>query len=463
MENYLIKDCLIHIFTFLTEGDLSNASCVCKDWNDAAETPWLWRRMALQRWVFCNLGLGGDGAQSWKRYFLRRSHLEKKMSEGKRGGYTCKSLRGHTGRVIGLGHLNGSSSDSPDLWSSSATVCSASTDGTVRGWGVQKGELLWSSPASQNPITDMITDQQHNLVVTADSTGLVSTWHGQTGQQMATFATGFSHSKLLQFTANDDWFLTVGGRLGSVVTLAGPDLTKRSTFTVCDSFQVTTLLISPDRKWITAGTRDNDDISPKVIYTESLTSESEDEERLSQSLPVAGCRAAVFIPTQPSRLAVAHDKLLTVFDVCLKKSKYKAEIIVNQVKSFSLNQISSTQLLLKAKDSNCIVLAAGRQLFVYSLSGELLQSFSDHTLPISAVWVDSFRVVTASLDLSMRVLTWKNNQDGGQTLEGRYHLLGGSHSMSRGFTHVVCDYSSIVASVEGQDGSDVLKAYSFTS
>ncbi len=34
---------------------------------------------------------------------------------------------------------------------------------------------------------------------------------------------------------------------------------------------------------------------------------------------------------------------------------------------------------------------------------------------------------------------------------------------SRGFTHVACDYSSIVASTEGKDGKDVLKAYSFTS
>lgn len=33
----------------------------------------------------------------------------------------------------------------------------------------------------------------------------------------------------------------------------------------------------------------------------------------------------------------------------------------------------------------------------------------------------------------------------------------------RGFGHVACDYSSIVASVEGKDGRGVLKAYSFTS
>lgn len=34
---------------------------------------------------------------------------------------------------------------------------------------------------------------------------------------------------------------------------------------VCDTFKVNILLVSPDKKWITAGTRDNDDLSPKVF------------------------------------------------------------------------------------------------------------------------------------------------------------------------------------------------------
>jgi len=59
------------------------------------------RRMSLQRWSFCNLAvLGSERVNpSWKRYFLRRCHLETKMTEGKSGGYTCKSLRGHTGML----------------------------------------------------------------------------------------------------------------------------------------------------------------------------------------------------------------------------------------------------------------------------------------------------------------------------------------------------------------------------
>lgn len=166
-------------------------------------------------------------------------------------------------------------------------------------------------------------------------------------------------------------------------TLTGSALTQTSSVLVCDSFRVNVLLVSPDKKCITAGTKDNDDFSPKVclvvfdsmtsfsssclfscvffyhitlvqhdvvstmihismdswclvcwqvMYTESLTSPSEDEDPLCQSVPVAGCQAAVFIPTQPARLAVIHctdrphNKALSVFDVSIKKTKYKTAI-----------------------------------------------------------------------------------------------------------------------------------------
>ncbi|XP_070824864.1 F-box/WD repeat-containing protein 12 [Chaetodon trifascialis] len=468
---HLIDDCLIHIFTFLTEEDLINASSVCKDWHEAAETPWLWRRMCLQRWSFCGSAVLGSEhvTHSWKRYFLRRCHLEMKMTKGHSGGYSCKSLRGHTGRVVGLVYLQGNSAQLPRLWNSSATVCSASADGTVRAWNIQRGELLWCSPV-QSPLTGIVSDEQREVVITADSSGLIKTWHGQSGQEVASFPTASHAHSLLQYNVNGNWFLSVGTSQGSVCTLADSALTKRSSVMVCDTFEVNILLVSPDKKWIAAGTKDSSDCSPKVIHTESLTSPSENEDPLCRWVPAAGCQAAVFIPTQPARLAIIHrnggpnNKVLSVFDVRLKKTKYKSEIQVQQVESFSLMlDTSSSNILLEAKDSNCLVLAADRTLWVYSLKGALLASFEEHTMPISSICVDSFRVVTASQDLSLRVLTWRNDRDRGLTLESRYHLLGGSHTMSRGFAHVACDYSSIVASAEGKDGKDVLKAYSFTS
>ncbi|XP_071332761.1 F-box/WD repeat-containing protein 12 [Trachinotus anak] len=466
---YLIGDCLIHIFTFLTEDDLIIASHVCKHWHETADAPWLWRRLCLQRWTFCNLAvLGGEhGNLSWKRYFLRRCHLEMNMTTGRSGGYTCKSLRGHTGRVVGLVYLQGNSAQHPDLRNSRSTVCSASTDGTVRAWNIQNGELLWCSPV-QSPLTEIVSDEQHDVVITADSTGLVKTWQSQTGQEMASFSTASPHCTLLQYNINNNWFLTVGTTQGTLCTLADSALTKKSSMMVCDTFKVNILLVSPDKKWIAAGTKENDDLSPKVIYTDSLTSPPEDEDPLYQSVPVTGCQAAVFIPTQPARLAIIHkersnNKALTVFDVSIKKTKYKSEIQVQQVESSPLTlNTRSSPILLEAKDSNCLVLAADEELWVYSLKGALLASFKEHVMPISSICLDSFRVVTASQDLSLRVLTWKKDRDNGLTLESRYHLLGGSHTMSRGFTHVACDYTSIVASVEGKNGKDVLKAYYFT-
>lgn len=467
-EPVLIRDCLINIFTFLTEEDLIRASSVCKDWHEAAETPWLWRRISLQRWSFCNLSVLGEGREnhSWKRYYLRRSFLEKNMTKGRSGGYTCKSLRGHTGSVVGFVYLQENSSLNPNLWSSNATVCSASSDGTVRAWNIQKPELLWCS-AVQSPLRAIVTDEQHEVVVTADSTGLIKTWEGQTGKEIASFSTGSTDCTLLQYNINSEWFLTVGTRGGAVQTLAGLTLTEKSRVRVCEPFQVNILRVSPDKKWIAAGTKDNSDLSPKVIYTESLTSPSEDDDPLCQSVPVSGCQAAVFIPTQPARLAIVHEghrpnKTLSVFDVSIKKTVFKSEIQVQQVESFALELNNwSSGILLQAKDSNCIVLAGDKTLWVYSLKGEQLASFREHDGHISSMCVDSFRVVTASEDLSLRVLTWRNDRDKGLMLESQYHLLGGSHTMFRGFTHVACDYSSIVASVEGNDSKDVLKAYSF--
>lgn len=48
-------------------------------------------------------------------------------------------------------------------------------------------------------------------------------------------------------------------------------------------------------------------------------------------MPVPGCQAAVFVPTQAARLAIVHNrvdshKALSVFDVSMRKTKYKSDI-----------------------------------------------------------------------------------------------------------------------------------------
>lgn len=71
-----------------------------------------------------------------------------------------------------------------------------------------QGELLWCSPV-QSPLMQLITDEKHEVVITADSGGLIKTWQGETGQEMGSFPTASSHCSLLQYNVSNAWFLTV--------------------------------------------------------------------------------------------------------------------------------------------------------------------------------------------------------------------------------------------------------------
>ncbi|XP_030625437.1 F-box/WD repeat-containing protein 12 [Chanos chanos] len=465
-------DCWIQIFSFLQDDDLNRASCVCKVWWEAAATPWLWRKMCLQQWSFCNVAslLNDTDCLTWKNYYMRRTQLERKMKSGRPcGDYTCKSLRGHTGRVVGVVYVAGNNSFS-EVLNSTPVVCSASTDGTVRGWDIQKGVQLWSTPAA-NPLWSIAAYPQKCLAITADTAGDLKIWEGLTGQQVATFPTASHQCELLPFSYNGDSFLLIGTSQGSLIVLTIPSLTKLSSQVIIDTFKVNLLLSSTDEKWIFVASKENIDFNPKVFFTKSLCCANEEEGTLSVSLPVSSCCAAAFFPGQPARVAVIHggnnlnSKILSVFDISMKKSKYD-ELLPNAqpVESFALGLTrSNSDLILHTKGNSTIVVADANHLKVYTMKGALIATFKDHTLPITSLCMDGFRVVTASQDLSLRVLTWRREKDKGLTLESQYHLLGGSHTMSRGFTHVTCDYASIVASVEAVNGKDVLKAYTFDS
>ncbi|KAG5281767.1 hypothetical protein AALO_G00048580 [Alosa alosa] len=426
-------DCLILIFSYLHDEDLIIASYVCKAWHEAAETPWLWRKICLRRWGFCNIGnfLSDIGKQSWKSYYLRRALLELKMKTGRSGGdYTCQSLRGHNGKIIGVVYLAGINAVS-EFWNQSSIVCSASTDGTVRAWDVQKATQLWSSP-EQRPLCDIVADLQNNVVVTVDNTGTVKAWEGPTGGEVASFSTGSPKNTLYACSINDKPVIIVGSNNGALHTLTSPSLSKLSSHVVFDSFRLNLILSSPDKKWILTATKDCSEFSPKIFFSPSLSSGPEGEGPVSVSLP------------------------------SMTKTKYDEEPSVQQTESFELD-LSYTNILLQARDSNTLVVAAGNQISVYSVKGALMQRMEDHTQPIMSICVDNFRVVTASRDLSLRVLTWNHENEKGLSLESQYHLLGGSQTMSRGFTVVACDYISIVGSVEAVNGKDVLKAYSFNT
>ncbi|XP_030063334.1 F-box/WD repeat-containing protein 12 [Microcaecilia unicolor] len=463
----LTLDCLICVFSYLDAKYLLVAAQVNKVWNEAAETTSLWRSMCLQRWTFCNVSRLTPGMQTWKKYYLHRSQVEQKMASGRASAdYTCKSMRGHTGRIVGLAYLSENIHEfgTEKLRS---IVCTASTDGTVRAWDVQEGSQIWSTSTQEDPLSQVITLPESNLVISTDARGTIKIWNGHTGEEQASFSTSSSKCLLITCINNDKPFLMIGTAGGTLYTLTIPNLTEISRVTVFTENGIDLLFGSPDKQWVVAGTMDGSETFPKIFYSDSLTNPTEDEPAISSSLPINECVAACWLPAEAARLAVVHtdpvslENQITVFDLTAKKTKYKVDIVVGQVASFQLpDRRWDRNLLVKGHGAETILIVHGEELKVYSISGVLLQSFHDHQGAITSISIDAFRVVTSSEDISLRVYTWQN-ENKIRSLKSCYHLLGGSRTFSRGITAVTCDHVSIAASVDAADGEGVLRAYSF--
>ncbi|XP_067854804.1 F-box/WD repeat-containing protein 12 isoform X2 [Heptranchias perlo] len=382
--------------------------------------------------------------------------------------YTCTTLRGHSGNIVGLQYLS-----NPDhqfdtgIWKS--LVCTASGDCTVRAWSIQEGKQLWSTPVQEEPLVKLITVPQQDLVISADSKGKIKVWNGRTGDELAVSATLSTVRNLVTYNMDNRLCLTVGTGGGALITLTIPNLRQISHLSLMDAHAIDFLLVSPDQQWIIAGTKESNHVSAKVLRTECLMNSLDNDRLTADDLPLNGCFAACWLPKKSSRVVtIMHGNTMSseisiiTLDIILQKTKCKLEIRAEQVGNFTYKVAGwNNDILLEGRGINTIILAQGTELKLFSTDGIHLAGFCDHKEIISGISVDPFRVVTASMDLSLRVYTWKRQPNKCLSLESNYHLLGGSHLRSRGFGSVVCDYVSIVGVVQSKDGKDVLKAYCF--
>ncbi|XP_060691139.1 F-box/WD repeat-containing protein 12 isoform X1 [Hemiscyllium ocellatum] len=468
-EPVLTRDCLIYIFSYLEADDLRRVSQVNEAWNDAAETPWLWRRLCLERWIFCNISNVDSEVNSWKKYYLHRSKTEQHMASGRStADYNCTTFRGHSDSITGLQYLSNPDHQF-DTGICKSLVCTASRDGTLRAWSVQEGKQLWSTPVQEEPLVKLITVPQKDLAITADSKGKIKVWNGQTGEELAAYDTSCTVGHLVTCKVDNQLYLTAGTRRGALITLTIPNLSQISHLSVVKDYQVDFLLVSPNQQWIIAGTEESNDIPAKVLRTELLSNSVVDDRLSTDSLPLSSCFMACWLPKKPSRVVtVTHSNgmsseiTIVTFDINLQKTKQKLEIQAKQVGNFSCKTTGwNNNILVEGHGINTIILVHSTELKLFSIDGTHYASFRDHKETITGISVDPFRVVTASMDLSLRVYTWKRQANQCLNLESNYHLLGGSHLRSRGFKNVLCDYVSIVGAVQSKDGKDVLKAYNF--
>lgn len=73
--NIFSFDELVNIFSYLSPGELSKCSQVCKDWYEASQVGSLWKKHCLQKWNFCHLGKLKPGSCVRNNYFQNGNFL----------------------------------------------------------------------------------------------------------------------------------------------------------------------------------------------------------------------------------------------------------------------------------------------------------------------------------------------------------------------------------------------------
>lgn len=151
--------------------------------------------------------------------------------------------------------------------------------------------------------------------------------------------------------------------------------------------------------------------------------------------------------------------VITTFELKANKSRDRVSILAQQLASFPLPD-TMTPHLMQGHGSQVILLTSGSELVLFNIHGLQLLAFQDHQRPITSVWVDPDRVITAALDLSLCVYVW-NKENTSPILKSCYHLLGGSHRWASGFTHVKSDSRSIAGVEARSTGTSILRSYCY--
>ncbi|XP_045878309.1 F-box/WD repeat-containing protein 12-like [Meles meles] len=454
---------LLHVFSFLEARDLLCAAQVDKVWNEVSMTKELWRQLCLRRWSSCKASQMTLGTQTWKQYYLCRAELEFRMECGRpEKDFICKAIAGHKGGIDELAYVSNSACRFDGQEKS--VVCTVSSDSTVRAWDVQEGAEIWSSPVQPAALVNLVTFPRLQLVVTADKLGLIKAWKAENGREWASFSLP-AHSSALQACDRPEGpFLLVASAEGILYALTVPHLRLLSRTGVFPG-SPTSLLCSPDCQWVFASTQDSD-LGPKVFCTRSLLALGEEEPPVSTTLPIWQTSRACWAPDETARLMVLHRNhdsgqlAITTYELEAKQSQEGVDVVVQQIASFLLPDTMTPPHLMKARGSQVILLVSGLELVLFTMQGLQLAAFQDHQKPITALWVDESRVLTASFDLSLRVYVW-SKENLLPVLKSCYHLLGGSHRWASGFTHVESDSVSIVGVEARNTGTSILRSYCF--
>uniref|UniRef100_A0A8D2JKX0 F-box domain-containing protein n=1 Tax=Sciurus vulgaris TaxID=55149 RepID=A0A8D2JKX0_SCIVU len=134
MEMQLPDVPMVKIFSYLDAFSLLQASKVNKNWNKIAESDFLWRRLCLKKWRFCNFTYERLGTQTWKQLFLHQTKQERRMACAQSEDFIYKEAAENLG--FGTAYLSGSGITVDGQGKS--IICIVSSTCKLYTWDVQE-------------------------------------------------------------------------------------------------------------------------------------------------------------------------------------------------------------------------------------------------------------------------------------------------------------------------------------
>ncbi|XP_035578427.1 F-box/WD repeat-containing protein 12 isoform X3 [Zalophus californianus] len=281
------------------------------------------------------------------------------------------------------------------------------------------GTMIWSSPVQQSSIVRLATLPQLHLAFTADLEGTVKVWNCQDEDALATLTMPRACFSLESCLTNDGPFLMdfLSPSIDVVVVFG---------FRACWAPRRTGRITVMYRRG---------SFKKTGFTTFELMAE-----RTGDRTDIQVC-------------GLKDPQLACTCMFCMKTA--------HQIATFLLPLHMESPIWMGVGDGNMIVFESGPSLFLFTISGHLLQRFEDHQRTIGNLWVDSVHVLTTSMDDSLHLYMWEE--------EGHYpylrsccHLehLGSDPAPSCYVSKAVCDDMSIVCVVSRIRESSILVMYS---
>ncbi|GAM21851.1 hypothetical protein SAMD00019534_050260 [Acytostelium subglobosum LB1] len=156
------------IFHYFNAKEICSLGNVCKDFNRISNDSWLWKYKLYQYSSFCDPErYNNNYKQCYKSYFT----ASKAMAKGVPGTFKMTALRGHTGRITCFDHMNN-------------TLVSGSADNTAKVWDLKEGKAVLTLTGHTDPITCIQMNSFNVATGSRDATVLL--WDLETGKASTT-------------------------------------------------------------------------------------------------------------------------------------------------------------------------------------------------------------------------------------------------------------------------------------